>query len=59
MDNKELIIKAMEEAGKPLRPGEIAELAGIDKTAVDKAIKVLKKEGLIVSPKMCYYEPKK
>jgi NitT/TauT family transport system substrate-binding protein len=33
----------------------IAEAAGIDKKEVDKATKNLKKEGVIVSPKACYY----
>ncbi len=52
---EEKVLKALEEAGKPLRPGEIAELAGLEKKEVDKAIKKLKKEGKITSPKRCYY----
>ncbi len=58
MDNKELILKAMTEAGKPLKAGEIAELSGLDKKEVDKVMKVLKTEELIVSPKKCFWEPK-
>jgi Mn-dependent DtxR family transcriptional regulator len=57
MENK--IIKVMNEAGKPLKSGEIAELAGVDKKEVDKAIKKLKVEEKIFSPKRCYYEVKK
>ncbi|ASI98175.1 HTH domain-containing protein [Thermococcus celer] len=53
----ELVFKVLKEAGKPLKSKEIAELAGIDKKDVDKAIKVLKKEGRIISPKRCYYAP--
>ncbi len=59
MDNKEIIIKTLELAEQPLKAGEIAEKAGIDKKEVDKVIKVLKKEDLIVSPKNCYYSLKK
>ena len=43
----------MQDAAKPLRSGEIAELAGLDKTEVDKAMKELKAEALIHSPKRC------
>ncbi|RLC51462.1 MAG: MarR family transcriptional regulator [Candidatus Cloacimonadota bacterium] len=58
-DNKEVVLDAMKKAAKPLKAGEIAELAGLDKKEVDKVMKVLKKEELIVSPKRCYWEPKK
>jgi len=57
MDTKELVLKVLKESG-PLRPGEIAEKANIDKKEVDKAIKELKKEDLIESPKRCYYAAK-
>ncbi|NLJ08665.1 MAG: MarR family transcriptional regulator, partial [Sphingobacteriales bacterium] len=43
---------------KPLKPGEIASLAGIERADVDKAIKVLKKEEKIFSPKACFYQAK-
>ncbi len=54
----EKVLAAMQTAGKPLRAGEIAEAAGMDKKEVDKAMKVLKAEGKIVSPKRCFWEPK-
>jgi predicted Zn-ribbon and HTH transcriptional regulator len=57
MSEVELVFKVLKEAGRPLKSKEIAEIAGIDKKEVDKAIKVLKKEGKIVSPKRCYYAP--
>jgi len=47
----------MKSAGKPLKAGEIAEAAGLDKKEADKAIKKLKSEGKITSPKMCFWEP--
>ncbi len=59
MDTVELVFKTFAEAGKPLKSGEVAEMAGLDKKEVDKAIKKLKSEEKIVSPKRCYYEAKK
>ena len=59
MDITEKVLEAMGSAGKPLKAGEIAEIAGLDKKDVDKAMKVLKKEEKIASPKRCYWEPKK
>ncbi len=56
-DNRELVISAMVKAGKPLKAGEIVELTGLDKKDVDKAMKDLKKEDAISSPKRCYWEP--
>jgi hypothetical protein len=34
------------------------EKSGLDKKEVEKAIKELKKEDLIMSPKRCYYSAK-
>ena len=56
-DVKAKVLQVMVEAGKPLRPGEIAKLAGLDKNEVSKAIKELKQEGKIHSPKRCFYAP--
>jgi predicted transcriptional regulator len=55
MEPKEAIIKAMEQAGKPLKGGEIADASGIDKKEVDKLIKKLVAEGKVDSPIRCYY----
>ena len=55
----EKVWETMQAAGKPLKAGEIAAASGLDKQEVDKAMKVLKKEEKIVSPKVCYWEPKK
>lgn len=59
MDIQEKIRKIFEEAAKPLKAGEIAELAGIEKKDVDKAIKKMKDAGNIISPKRCYYDLKR
>jgi len=55
MEPKEAIIKAMEQAGKPLKGGEIADASGVDKKEVDKLIKKLVAEGKVDSPIRCYY----
>ncbi len=59
MENSELILKVLEKEGKPLRPGEIATAAGLNKKDVDKGIKELKAEEKIFSPKRCFYDIKK
>jgi DNA-binding IscR family transcriptional regulator len=58
METKELVLKTLQESGKPMKSAEIAAQAGIDKAVVDKAIQSLKKEEKIVSPKVCYYSVK-
>ena len=50
METKEKVLQTMKEAGEPLNAGKIAELSGIDRKEVDKAMKQLKEEGAIVSP---------
>ena len=58
MDEKDKVLQTMVEIGEPVNAGKIAEVSGLDRKVVDKAMKVLKKEELIVSPKRCYWEPK-
>ena len=58
METKELILTTMKAAAKPLKSGEIADLAQLDKKEVDKFLKKLKDEDLVASPKRCYYSPK-
>ena len=53
MEIKEKVLATMKEAGEPLNAGKIAELSGIDRKEVDKAMKQLKDEGAIVSPVRC------
>ena len=59
MNEKELILEAMKKAGTPLNAGKVAELTGLDRKVVDKAFAELKKEGAIVSPVRCKWEPAK
>lgn len=58
MEIKELVLKTLNNSTAPLKAGEIAEKSGIDKKEVDKAIKALKSEEVITSPKRCYYSTK-
>ena len=58
MENQDKILEAMKKAGEPLNNGKIADLTGIDKKDVEKAMKKLKDEEKIVSPKRCFWEPK-
>jgi len=55
----EKILEVMNAAGKPMKAGEIAEAAGLDKKEADKAMNELKKQGKITSPKVCFWEPVK
>ena len=57
MDHKELVLEAMKKAGEPLNAGKVAELTGLDRKDVDKAFAALKKDGAIVSPVRCKWEP--
>ena len=57
MNEKEIVLSAMKKAGEPLNAGRVAELTGLDRKAVDKAFAELKKEGAIVSPVRCKWEP--
>lgn len=58
MENADKVLDVMKKAGKALKAGEIAELSGLDKKDVDKAMKELKIEEMIVLPKRCFWEPK-
>lgn len=59
MDNEAMILTLMKGAGKPVSAGEIEKTSGLERKAVDKAFKVLKENGLIVSPVRCKWEPAK
>ena len=60
MEEKEqIVLEAMEKAGKPVRPGEIAKAVGLPSKEVSKIIRSLKKKGKVTSPKRCFYAPVK
>ena len=57
MEAKEQVLNAMREAGAPVNAGKVAEMTGLDRKVVDKAFADLKKEGAIVSPVRCKWQP--
>lgn len=58
MDVVEKVLIAIKQVGEPVNAGKIAEITGVDRKEVDKAMTKLKNDGLIVSPKRCYWESK-
>ena len=55
MEAREQVLQALKAAPAPIKAGELVTATGLDKKEVDKAIKALKKDGEITSPKNCYY----
>ncbi len=55
MDHIELVIKTLGASPEPMKAAEIAEAAHLDQKEVDRAMKVLKAEGRIISPKRCFW----
>lgn len=56
-DKEQMVLRALQNAGKPLRPGDVAELTEIGKDEVSKIINKLKKDGKVISPKRCFWAP--
>ncbi len=56
MDSKDKVLDVFKKSGEAIRPGEVAEAIGLEKKELDKAIKALKEEGKIYSPKRCFYQ---
>jgi len=58
MEEKErFVLEAMKRAGKPVRPGDVAKMTGLESKEVSKITSDLKKKGKVSSPKRCYYAP--
>ena len=57
MEAKQKVLDTMKQAVQPLNAGKIAELSGLDRKEVDKAMKALKEEGAIISPVRCKWTP--
>jgi len=58
MEIKNQVLDAIKKAEQPVNAGKVVELTQLDRKEVDKAMKKLKDEGLIVSPKRCFWEAK-
>jgi len=51
----EAVYQALQNATEPLNAKMLMEATGQERADVDKALKALKKEGKIDSPKRCFY----
>jgi len=58
MDAVELVFQTLQTSEEPLNAGKIVEATKLERKDVDKAMKVLKEEGRIVSPKRCFWTAK-
>ena len=56
-DKEQMVLGAMKKVGKPVRPGDVAKMIGLDSKEVSKIIGQLKKKGEITFPKRCFYAP--
>lgn len=59
MSTTDSIMDVFKKSSEALKAGDIAEKSGVDKKEVDKAIKKMLTDGVIISPKRCFYELKK
>lgn len=57
MELKDKVLELLQKS-EPMKAGEIAEALREDKKLIDKAIKELKAEESIISPKRCFYSAK-
>jgi biotin operon repressor len=58
MEAVDQVLQAMKAAGEPVAAGKVAEMTGLDRKDVDKAMDALKKSGAIESPVRCKWQPK-
>lgn len=58
-DDFNIISEVMQNAGKAIKASEIAERSGIERKQVDKILKEMNRENLIISPQRCYWQLKK
>jgi len=56
--SKEVVLSVLQKSGKPMKTAEIVAATGLDKKEVEKAIKALKTEEKVFSPKNCFYQAK-
>jgi hypothetical protein len=56
-DKESIVLEAMKKAGKPVKPGDIAPMTGMDSKEVSVIINALKKKGKVSSPRRCFYTP--
>lgn len=55
MDTTEKVLNTFKNSEEMLDANQVATLTGLEKATVSKAITALKKEGVLTSPKRCFY----
>ncbi len=55
MTTEDTIINVLKKNDQAMSAGQLAEVTGIERKEIDKAMKVLKTNGRITSPKRCYW----
>ena len=55
MTTEEKIINVLKKNDHPTSAGQLAEVTGIERKEIDKAMKALKTDGRIISPKRCFW----
>ena len=55
-DKEKMVLETMKKVGKPVRPGNLANITGLE-SKFSEIIKSLKSKGKVISPKRCYYAP--
>lgn len=55
MNDKEIIIQTLKESTEPMNSPALSKKTGIDKKVISDIIKELRNEGIISSPKRCFY----
>ena len=58
MTTEEKILARLKQNKEPMSAGQLAESTGIERKLIDKAMKILKENGSIVSPRNCYWTAK-
>ena len=53
--SKEKVLEVLTSSAEPLDAKALVERTGLERAEIDKAIKVLKKDGKVESPKRCFY----
>lgn len=56
-DKSAIVLKAIKDAKKPLKAGEISQMTGLSSEEVTKIVKALMKDGKAKSPSRCFYSP--
>lgn len=56
MSNYDVVLEYFKKATAPVNAGAVAEETGVERKEVDKIMKKMKDEEVIVSPKRCYWE---